>query len=229
MDRKELIERCLGAATTPQEEKRLAESFELTPPQDEREEAVWQSLRAEAYFGASLIGSGQPLPEAAQTAAGQPLPEAAQTAAGQPVSDAAPTEAGQQVSDAAPTGAGQPLPEAGEEFEGIIRRARARRLRGWGYAMGAAAAAVAAVLLLVRKPAQPVEPAASNQIQDITELVRQLEFIANFDPALAEDLEFKPVGDGFVMTARFPDGQSASFMVTPLDGGETINFVALKE
>ena len=217
MDRKELIERCLGAETTPQEEKRLAESFELTPPQDEREEAVWQSLRAEAYFGASLIGSGQPLPEAAQTAAGQP------------VSDAAPTEAGQQVSDAAPTGAGQPLPEAGEEFEGIIRRARARRLRGWGYAMGAAAAAVAAVLLLVRKPAQPVEPAASNQIQDITELVRQLEFIANFDPALAEDLEFKPVGDGFVMTARFPDGQSASFMVTPLDGGETINFVALKE
>ena len=205
MDRKELIERYLGAETTPQEERRLAESFELTPPQDDREEAVWQSLRAEAYFGASLIGSGQPLPEAAQTAAGQP------------------------VSDAAPTEAGQALPEAGEEFEGIIRRARARRLRGWGYAMGAAAAAVAAVLLLVLKPAQPVQPEASNQIQDITELVRQLEFIANFDPAQAEDLEFKPVGDGFVMTARFPDGQSASFMVTPLDGGETINFVALKE
>lgn len=205
MDRKELIERYLGAETTPQEERRLAESFELTPPQDEREKAVWQSLRAEAYFGASLIGSGQPLPEAAQTAAGQPLPEAA------------------------PTEAGQALPEAGEEFEGIIRRARARRLRGWGYAMGAAAAAVAAVLLLVSKPAQPVQPEASNHIQDITELVRQLEFIANFDPAQAEDLEFKPVGDGFVMTARFPDGQSASFMVTPLDGGETINFVALKE
>lgn len=212
MDRKELIERYLGAETTPQEERRLAESFELTPPQDEREEAVWQSLRAEAYFGASLSRSGQPLPEAAQTAAGQLLPEAAQTAAGQTCPAAT-----------------QPLPEAGEEFEGIIRRARARRLRGWGYAMGAAAAAVAAVLLLVRKPAQPVQPEASNQIQDITELVRQLEFIANFDPAQAEDLEFKPVGDGFVMTARFPDGQSASFMVTPLDGGETINFVALKE
>ena len=48
-----------------------------------------------------------------------------------------------------------------------------------------------------------------------------------FNPADADNYEFKPVGDGFVMTAHFPDGQTASFIVTPLDGGKSFNLVSL--
>ena len=64
---------------------------------------------------------------------------------------------------------------------------------------------------------------------DYTELIQQIAFLSNFNPAEAENLEFKPVGDGFVMTAHFPDGQTASYILTPLDGGKSFNLVALNK
>lgn len=110
-------------------------------------------------------------------------------------------------------------PEAGEEYDRMVRRA-GRRPFYWGLT-GTAAAVIAAALLFIGHPQKPQE--------EYSPLLEQIAFLSNFDPSEAESLEFKPVGDGYVMTAHFPDGQTASFILTPLDGGESFNLVALKQ
>lgn len=110
-------------------------------------------------------------------------------------------------------------PEAGKEYDRVVRRA-VRRPFYWGVT-GVAAAAIVAVLLFIGQPKEPQE--------EYSPLLEQIAFLSNFDPSGAESLEFKPVGDGYVMTAHFPDGQTASFILTPLDGGESFNLVALKQ
>jgi len=114
------------------------------------------------------------------------------------------------------------LPDGTEEFDRIVRRQKVRRYRTWGFSLAGAAAAVIAVVLLTKKP----EEKHISQ-DDYNVLIQQLSFISNFNPAEASSLEFKPVGDGFVMTAHFPDGQTASFIVTPLEGGTAFNLVSL--
>ena len=113
------------------------------------------------------------------------------------------------------------LPDAGDEFDRILRQARRRSVRRWGVA-AAGLAALAGAFLLTRRPDAP-HPAAP----DATELLRQVQFISGLDPAGAESYDFLPVGDGFVMTARFSDSTTASFLLTPLDGGSSFDLVAL--
>ena len=114
------------------------------------------------------------------------------------------------------------LPDAGDEFDRILRQARRRSVRRWGVAAAGLAAALTGVFLLTRRPDAP-QPAAP----DATELLRQVQFISGLDPAGAESYDFLPVGDGFVMTARFSDSTTASFLLTPLDGGSSFDLVAL--
>ncbi|MBR5735877.1 MAG: hypothetical protein IKX60_03685 [Bacteroidales bacterium] len=116
-----------------------------------------------------------------------------------------------------------PLPDACEEFDRIVRSARRRTFRRWSYAISGIAAILVAVVFLTRKPAAP-QPAG----QDTMEMIRQLQLISSLDPADAEGYEFEPVGDGFIMTARYEDGSTASFLLTPMDGGESFHLVALK-
>lgn len=115
-----------------------------------------------------------------------------------------------------------PLPDATEEFDRIVRSARIRTIRRWSYAATGMAAILVAVLFLTRKPAAP-QPAA----QDTMEMIRQLQLISSLDPADAEGYEFEPVGDGFIMTARYEDGTTASFLLTPMDGGQSFHLVAV--
>ena len=119
------------------------------------------------------------------------------------------------------------LPEAGDEFDRIVRKSKARSYRTWGFALAGVAAVFAAVIIMTRKPSLPETPAISPE--EYAVLIQQLNFISNFNPAEADSYEFKPVGDGFVMTAHFPDGQTASFIVTPLDGGKSFNLVSLND
>ena len=119
------------------------------------------------------------------------------------------------------------LPEAGDEYDRIVKPAKVRPFYTWGLSLAGVAAAIAAVVLLTGKPDTPSIPAMPQN--DYTELIQQIAFLSNFNPAEAENLEFKPVGDGFVMTAHFPDGHTASFILTPLDGGESFNLVALNQ
>ncbi len=119
------------------------------------------------------------------------------------------------------------LPEAGEEFDRIIKPSRMRAFRTWGFSLAGIAAAILTLVLLVRKPESTSgQESAQNDYMD---LLQKIAFISNFDPGEADNLEFRPVGDGFVMTAHFPDGQTASFMVTPLDGGKSFNLVSFNQ
>ena len=117
------------------------------------------------------------------------------------------------------------LPEAGAEFDRIVRDARKRTVRGWALGLSGAAAAVAAVLLLTPRPAAPAPAPASNSL----EIIEQLRMISSLDPGEAERYDFKPVGDGFIMTATYPDGSTASFILSPVDGGESYYLVSLNE
>ena len=120
------------------------------------------------------------------------------------------------------TGEFAPLPDATEEFDRIVRSARRRTILRWSYAATGMAAILVAVLFLTRKPAAP-QPAG----QDTMEMIRQLQLISNLDPADAEGYEFEPVGDGFIITARYEDGSTASFLLTPMDGGQSFHLVAV--
>ena len=117
------------------------------------------------------------------------------------------------------------LPEAGDEYDRMVRPSRVRPVFTWGLSLAGVAATIAAIVLFTRKPENPALPATPQS--DYTELIQQIAFISNFNPAEAENLEFKPVGDGFVMTAHFPDGQTASYILTPLDGG--FNLISLNQ
>ena len=117
------------------------------------------------------------------------------------------------------------MPEAGEEYDRIVKPAKVRPFYTWGLSLAGVAAAIVAVALFARKPEVPAHPATPQN--DYSELIQQIAFLSNFNPADAESLDFKPVGDGFVMTAHFPDGQTSSYLLTPLDGGTSFNLVSL--
>jgi hypothetical protein len=119
------------------------------------------------------------------------------------------------------------LSEAGDDYDRMVRPSRVRPFYTWGLSLAGVAAAIAAVVLFAGKPDTTAIPTAPQN--DYTQLIQQIAFLSNFNPAEAENLEFKPVGDGFVMTAHFPDGHTASYILTPLDGGESFNLVALNQ
>ena len=116
-----------------------------------------------------------------------------------------------------------PLPEASEEYDRIVRRAHKQAVLGWAVGLCGVAAAVAAVILLTGRPALQ-EPASSPM-----DILEQLKLITNLDPAEAGRYEFKPLGDGFIMTAVYDDGQTASFILTPIDGGDSFAMLSLRD
>jgi hypothetical protein len=170
MDRKELIQRYLESESTSVQEKELADSFSISPPVDEEEQAVYRMLQAITPIRT------------------------------------------------------EELPEAGDEFDRIIRKARTRKIRNWGLAVSGIAAILVAVVFLVRRPDEE-----SPEPEDTMELLQKLQFISNLDPADADGYEFKPVGDGFIMTAHFKDGREASFILTPIEGGQSFYLVSLND
>ena len=116
------------------------------------------------------------------------------------------------------------LPEAGDEFDRIVRQARTRTIWNWSLAVSGIAAILVAVLFLARRP-EDVE----TEPEDTMELLQKLQFISNLDPADADGYEFKRVGDGFIMTAHFQDGREASFILTPMEGGQSFYLVSLND
>lgn len=170
MDRKELIQRYLESESTSVQEKELADSFSISPPVDEEEQAVYRMLQAITPIRT------------------------------------------------------EELPEAGDEFDRIIRKARTRKIRNWGLAVSGIAAILVAVVFLVRRPDEE-----SPEPEKTMELLQKLQFISNLDPADADGYEFKPVGDGFIMTAHFKDGREASFILTPIEGGQSFYLVSLND
>ena len=116
------------------------------------------------------------------------------------------------------------FPESGDEFDRFVRKARTRKIRNWSLAVSGIAAILVAVLFLARRP-EDVE----TEPEDTMELLQKLQFISNLDPADADGYEFKRVGDGFIMTAYFQDGREASFILTPMEGGQSFYLVSLND
>ena len=116
----------------------------------------------------------------------------------------------------------EPLPEAEDAFDRIIRQARWRKVRTWGLAASGVAAILLAVVLLTRKP-ENSDPEGTDSL----EMLQQLQFIFSLDPADAASYQFKPVGDGYIMTAQFADGDSVSYLFTPMNDGKSFQLIAL--
>lgn len=119
------------------------------------------------------------------------------------------------------------IPEAGDAFDRIVRPSKVRTACTWGLSFAGIAAAIVAAVLFAGRPQEPARQAVPQN--EYLDLIQQIAFISNFNPEEADNFEFKPVGDGFVMTAHFPDGQTASYIVTPLDGGQSFNLVSLNQ
>ena len=117
------------------------------------------------------------------------------------------------------------LPDAGDEFDRLVRQSRGRKVRLLGLALSGVAAILIVVVFLARKPetASPSGP----EYSDTLDLLRKLQFISDLDPANADGYEFKPVGDGFIMTAHFEDGREASYILTPMDEGQSFYLVSM--
>jgi hypothetical protein len=119
------------------------------------------------------------------------------------------------------------LPEAADEYDRMVKPSKVRPFYTWGLSLAGVAAAIVAVVLFTGRPDVPQpQPAQPDEMADLFQL---LSTVSYFDPADADNYEFKPVGDGFVMTAHFPDGQTASYILTPLDGGKSFNLISLNQ
>ena len=119
------------------------------------------------------------------------------------------------------------LPEAADEFDRIVRQTRRRTVRIWSMALSGVAAILVAVVFLARKP-ETIGPAEPESI-DTLDLLRKIQFISDLDPADADGYEFKPVGDGFIMTAHFNDGREASYILTTIDSGQSFYLVSMND
>ena len=114
------------------------------------------------------------------------------------------------------------VPEAGDEYDRIVRKARRRTIRNWSLAVSGIAAVLVAVALLTGKP-DPQQPGETDSL----ELLQQLQFISHLDPADAASYEFTPVGDGFIMTAHFANGGSASYILTLMEDEQSFQLISL--
>ena len=117
-----------------------------------------------------------------------------------------------------------PLPEGCNEFDSILLRASKRKVRNYSIALSAVAAVIAVIVFLFRSPSD-IEKRQSNSI----DIINQIRYITSIDPSDACKYDFRPVGDGFIMTAEFPDGSSASYIITPMEDDCSFHLISLNE
>lgn len=113
--------------------------------------------------------------------------------------------------------------EAVEAFDRILRRSRRQSIRRWSIPAFGVAAALAAFFVLHRPAETPIPENPPISIWE------QLRLFTDLNPAEAENLEFQPAGEGFIMTASFQDGSTASYLLTPMEGESSYCLVSLNE
>ena len=113
---------------------------------------------------------------------------------------------------------------AEEEFDRIV--SKSGRRKGFIWAISSAMAAAAVILLfLLLKPASP-------QPEDNTDLIQQIQHIHLLSQLSLEDAdkcEFRPIEGGYVMTAYFPDGKTASYILIAEEDGKTYSLLSLNQ
>ncbi|MBO7561647.1 MAG: hypothetical protein J6T04_02025 [Bacteroidales bacterium] len=113
---------------------------------------------------------------------------------------------------------------AEEEFDRIVSQSGRRKGIIWAVSSAMAAAAVILLLLLL-KPATP-------QPEDNTDLIQQIQHIqllSQISLEEADKCEFRPIEGGYVMTAYFPDGESASYILIAEEDGKTYSLLSLNQ
>lgn len=113
---------------------------------------------------------------------------------------------------------------AEEEFDRIVSKAGRRKGLVWAVSSAMAAAAVILLFLLL-KPAAP-------QSEDNTDLIQQIQHIHLLSQLSLEDAdkcEFRPIEGGYVMTAYFPDGETASYILIAEEDGKTYSLLSLNQ
>jgi len=113
---------------------------------------------------------------------------------------------------------------AEEEFDRIISKSGRRRGIVWGIS-SAMAAAAAILLFLLIKPATP-------QPEDNTDLIQQIQnihLLSQISLEEADKCEFRPIEGGYVMTAYFPDGESASYLLIAEENGNSYSILSLNQ
>ena len=81
------------------------------------------------------------------------------------------------------------------------------------------------LLFLLLKPATP-------QPEDNTDLIQQIQHIqilSQISLEEADKCEFRPIDGGYVMTAYFPDGESASYLLIAEEDGNTYSLLSLNQ
>lgn len=113
---------------------------------------------------------------------------------------------------------------AEEEFDRIVSKSGRRKGLVWAVSSAMAAAAVILLFLLL-KPAAP-------QSEDNTDLIQQIQHIHLLSQLSLEDAdkcEFRPIEGGYVMTAYFPDGETASYILIAEEDGKTYSLLSLNQ
>lgn len=113
---------------------------------------------------------------------------------------------------------------AEEEFDRIVSKSGRRKGIIWAVSSAMAAAAVILLFLLL-KPAAP-------QPEDNTDLIEQIQHIHLLSQLSLEDAdkcEFRPIEGGYVMTAYFPDGETASYILIAEEDGKTYSLLSLNQ
>lgn len=120
------------------------------------------------------------------------------------------------------------LPEddiiAEEEFERIISKSGKRKGIIWGISSAMAAAAVILLFLLL-KPATP----QSDDKTDLIEQIQNIQLLSQLSLEDADKCEFRPIEGGYVMTAYFPDGETASYILIAEEDGNTYSLLSLNQ
>lgn len=113
---------------------------------------------------------------------------------------------------------------AEEEFDRIVSKSGRRKGLVWAVSSAMATAAVILLFLLL-KPASP-------QPEDNTDLIQQIQHIHLLSQLSLEDAdkcEFRPIEGGYVMTAYFPDGETASYILIAEEDGKTYSLLSLNQ
>ena len=113
---------------------------------------------------------------------------------------------------------------AEEEFDRIVSQSGRRKSIIWAVSSAMAAAAVILLFLLLN-PATP-------QPEDNTDLIQQIQHIqllSQISLEEADKCEFQPIEGGYVMTAYFPDGESASYLLIAEEDGNSYSLLSLNQ
>ena len=113
---------------------------------------------------------------------------------------------------------------AEEEFDRIVSKSGRRKGLVWAVSSAMATAAVILLFLLL-KPASP-------QPEDNTDLIQQIQHVHLLSQLSLEDAdkcEFRPIEGGYVMTAYFPDGETASYILIAEEDGKTYSLLSLNQ